>query len=463
MSAIITENFRKNNVKRLLDDIASTSYYVGIGKSNSWRDQNELSEDSTGFNVVPPIGTFGDQREILSNLTTLIKISGNSCSYVIPNIQAKTNHKHKEWNPFDASCFYQTQVSGIEMYPCYVVTLDNVYLCLRSPSANEGPFILPSGSTTSRIPFVNADGSVWVYLYSIAPEFPIKGNQFVTVPDEPSIVNAETEMSVLNTIANATGDLIFGFTVINPGSGYSSTPTVVFVPSDDPGSPITLDVTISGGEITKVEFDSSIANNPAAWPKTPGYVEISGGGEDFVGVVYPMAAPTVGFGAKPTDTLPAWYLGLTVAAEEDIFGDGAFIPYRQVSIVRDPSYEVGTVNPQLSLNCLQYAGFDSGSSPTSGFDATGSIMTQSSTGAKAIIAHYDSTLRRLYFNQSYETGFSAFVDTDPIAIGVDSYSPALIGESEYIKGSGEVIFAENRQKITRISGQTEELTIILQF
>lgn len=467
MSAIITENFRKNNAKRLLEDMADPAnrYYVGIGKSDAWKDQGVLTEDDAEFDVVPALGTLGDQTEILNNLTTLIGITGSVYSQVIPNIAAKTNHRHKAYNPYDPDCFYQTTVSGIEMFPCYVVVSGNVYLCLRSPGPILPAYSFPSGVSTSRIPVYNADdGSVWVYVYSIAPEFPINGNQFVTVPTEPSVVNAETEMSVLDDIETASGHLVFGFTVINGGSGYVSAPTAQFIPFDTPGVPITLEATITSGTITSVVYNAGIVNNPGSWVKKPGYVSISGGGGSGA-IVYPNVAPAAGIGSDPSQTLPSWYIGISVSAEEEIFGDGAFIPYRQISIVRNPTFDGLTADPELSLRCLQYIQITSDSAPAPGFDATGAVISQTASQARAIGDYYDSVTRRLYFHQTYETGFTEFNSINTFTIGdeLTSYVPEEIGNSEYDKESGEVLFAENRKKITRTGGQTEELTIILQF
>jgi hypothetical protein len=464
MSAIITENFRKNNAKRLLEDMADVAnkYYIGLGKSDAWEDQGSLTEEDAEFDVVPALGTIGDQTEILNNLTTLIGINGSVYSQVIPNISAKTNHRHKAYNPFDPDCFYQTTVNTIEMYPCYVVVNDNVYLCLRSPTSLTGPFTLPSGASTSRIPVVNVDGSVWIYVYTVENSFPIRGSQFITVPTEPTLVNAETELTVLDDIETASGHLVYGFTVINGGTGYVSAPTAEFIPFDAPSSPITLVATLTGGSVSSVVFNAGIVDNPGSWIKKPGYVRLTGGGSTVPAIVYPNIAPAVGIGSDPSQTLPSWYVGIAVSAEEEIFGDGAFIPYRQISIVRNPENDGVAADPELSLNCLQYIQFNALNAPSSGIDV-GAIITQAATGARAIGDYYVSATRRLYFHQTYETGFTEFNDSDEVTIDSTGYTPEAIGNSEYNKETGEVIFVENRKKISRTSGQTEELTIILQF
>jgi hypothetical protein len=467
MSAIITEDFRRNNVKRFLDDISSETYHVGIGRSNPWQSTGGLSEDDFGYNVEQAFGTFSDNLEVLNNLTTLIGFTSSNASHVIPNIPAKTNHRHKAFNPFDPDCFYQTTVNSILMFPCYVVVNNAVYLCLRSPTATSGDFNFPTGSGMNRIPFVLGDDSVWVYLYTVASEFPINVSQFITVPSVPTQIGTEADDAAsLAAIETATANLVYGFSILNPGAGYSSTPTAQFIPFDDPGNPITLDVTLTSTAITSVRYQSGIINTLASWPRKKGYVKITGGGSPTThAIVRPNIASDFGFGANPVDDLPSWYAGIALDAVENIFGDGAFIPYRQISIIRNAAANVGVVDPELSMNCLEYIQFDSDGAPSPSLPVLGEVVRQTGSLAQGICDYYDGDTRRLYFHQTYDTGFTSFNDTQSITIGAaaDEYTPEEIGEAEYVKETGEVLFVENRSKITRSGGQTEEQTIILQF
>lgn len=452
MSAIITETFRRNNTRAFLNDIADVAnrYYVGLGKSDAWPVDNGVAEDALAFEVDSPLGTFGDTTEILNNLTTLIGITPNTVSQVIPNIAAKTNHRHKAYNPYDPNCFYQTVVSGVQMYPCYVVVNDNVYLCLKETSSPTSPYSLPTGANVSRLPQQPGDGSVWIYVYTVKPEFPINATQFVSVPTEPTLNGVETE----STIEDGSGNLVYGFTVINGGTNYLATPTVEFV--TDAGVATALSVTMNGTSIASVFYAGALA--PLSWIKSNGYVRItaaSGSGA----IIYPNIAPAAGFGAIPSNDLPSWYAGIAVEAVETIYDDGAYIPYRQVTVIKNPDYGVGVVDPALSLNCLQRLNFGA-DAPDSA--TTGSTITQAATGAIGIVDHYDAANKYLYYHQTFATGFVPF-DSTTVELESADYVPTSVSQSEYTKQTGEVIFAENRKKITRVGGQTEEITIILQF
>lgn len=456
MSAIITETFRKNNAKAFLADIADVAnrYYVGLGKSDAWHEAGGFNEDDADYDVASPLGTYADGTEALNNLTTLVGITGTTYSQVIPNIAVKSSRRHKAYNPYDPDCFYQTLVEGVQMYPCYAIASDNVYLCLKESTAVLSTDIdLPTGSNTSRVPFQPGDdGSVWIYLYTIKPEFPINGTQFVSVPTEPTLNGVETEA----TIENGSGNLVYGFTIINTGTNAGSPPSAVaFVSEAGAVTPLAFTVDVSNN-ITSVNYSGAI--NPLTWIKDRGYVRITGGSANSR--VYPNIAPPAGFGAVPANDLPSWYAGIAVEAIETINDDGAYIPYRQVSIVKNPDYEVGVADPTLSLNCLQRLNFGVSDAPTTA--TAGSIITQAATGARGIADYYDTVNKYLYYHQTFETGFIPF-DSSIIGFEASTYIPTGIATSEHVKQTGEVVFAENRKKITRVGGQTEEITIILQF
>lgn len=449
MSAIITENFRRNNAVKFLEDLAASNYYIGLGRSNPWPINGGFNEDDNSFSVVDPIGTTGDDQEVKNNLTTLIGVQSATYSQVIPNIAAKVNHCHKAYNPYDPDCFYQTNISGTERYPCYAVVGSNVYLCLREPTvvSPSGTYDIPAG--VSRNPIVESDGSVWIYVYTVQPGDPINTTQFITCPTDHTLNGGEVEAD----ITTGSGNLVYGFTVMDSGSGYSAAPTIEYVTS---GSAIALTVTMAGivpnQTVSKVTWP--LATVPSTWSQTRGYVRVASGNAR----VFPNIASPEGIGFYPAKDLPSWYTGV---ATETVNDELTYTPYRQISIVKEPEYEVGTTTPTVSLNCLQYLNFGVGTGPSAAL--TGYTVTQAATGAIGIVDYYDDD--KLFYHQTYTTGFIPFDDTDVVVteLGVGTFNPTTVSTSEYVKGTGDVVFSENRKKITRASGQTEEITIILQF
>lgn len=451
MSAIITERFRKNNVSLFMEDIANVAnnFYLGIGKSNKWPNHELLDEDGIGYNVTEPLGTPGDDFEILNNITTLVGILPDNYSRVIPNIAAKSNHRHKAYNPFDPDCFYQEIVDGVLMYPCYVNVDDKIYLCLKSPSIQVN-YNFPS--STSRAPISLSDNSIWIYIYTVETTLPINTTQFVSVPQIPTL-NGQLINNTLTAISGASGNLVFGFSVEDSGSNYNNTPVIEYV---TPTQTINLKVIVEGGKVIRVSYQDDVT--PLSWIHEVGYCRVVSGNAR----VLPNIAPTLGFGSNPSNDLNSYYLGIKGKIIENVSddNDGAFIPYRQISLIKNAEANGTVTDFEKSMNCLQNLQLDT--SP--GTVSTGSIITQPSTPrAKAIVDYYDSTSKKLYYHQSFETGFTPFALAQILIDGGTTANVTEINNSEYAKGTGEVLFIENRKKITRVSGQTEDLTIILQF
>jgi hypothetical protein len=461
MAAIITENFRRANTRRLIDDIISidNSYYIGIGRSYPWPEHGLQDETDPTYSVDLPIGTAGDMLDVKNNLVTLIGITTDTCSMVIPKIIPKANHRHKAYNPYDYSCFYLTVEEGVEKYPCYTVVDDKVYLCLREASSGATSFSFPASGSISRTPQVYTDGdnSVWVYLYTLPTDAQIVTKQFITAPIDATINAGVDDPAPTEFVPTA--NLVYGFTVIDGGSDYTSAPAAQFIPES--GSAIDLTTTISGGKVVGVRFQNAILNSVVSWPKQRGYVLIAGNAR-----VLPNIGPVLGFGFNPAYDLPSWYIGIKAEADDLINGDGAYIPYRQISVIKNAEAEDGILDPEISLNALRSLQLTVPSAPT--HLTTGDLITQTDTGAIALIDYYDAETRRVYYHQNFETGFRPFVlalapAESIVNVNSTPYTLEALVPSEYVQGTGDVIFTENRTKITRASGQTEELVIVIQF
>ena len=450
MSAIITENFRRNSANMFLTSLAPSSednYYIGIGKADQWVPKSGITEDDLSYNITSPIGSSGDDATVKHNLATLIGVNVAKKSLIMPRVEHKLDIVHKAYNPYSNTCFYSSLIDGVEKLPCYMVNNDKIFLCLKEKTTSApNPVSIPS--STSRTPLKLADGSIWVYLYEYTNtvSMPISVSKFLSVPTEATPDNTG--------ILAATGNLVYGFTVIEGGIGYVSAPTVQYI--DDNGDTTVLNVTIAGGAITSVSYNP--VSDISTWSHHNGYITVTGGSGSGA-VIYPNIAPKLGFGDNPANDLPSWYVGMNVDAIDNISGDGIYSPYRQISIIKNPEYEPGTTDFDISLRCLKRIKLDTLSSVPVNI---GDIMTQVSTGARAIVDYYDNTNKYVYYHQSYSTGSIDFV-VDDIVLSSITYTVDSISTSEYKHDSGDVIFVQNRKKITREDGQTEGITIILQF
>lgn len=461
MSAIITDQFRRGMAQFLVADIATGSqdYFIGIGKSDAWLD------DAT---PPAPLTNIISRTEALRNLATLVKVAPNKVSLVVPNIRFRPGFAYKQYDPSDATNFYATTVGSSTILPSYVVTNSAIYICLR-----KGPgTVLYSPTEVTFAPVSSGDGYTWVKVAQVDVTSPFNTDQFTAVVNPLAAIDT-----------SPTEGMVYGFKIISPGQLFnlSTPPSVKLV--GKAGADVNLVITIgAGGTVTGVDFPPGTISS-LSFPK--GYsqasVELSGTFPGSGLVVVPLIAPTAGFGDAPVDDLPSWFVGVGANVATDMSGDAYYIPYRQISLIREPTISL-IENPSDngdSLDALKFFVVPAGSVVSY---VPGSIITQQSPSAGLPAkAFYDSfravTLSnstiegRIYYHQNFSPNinFKDFDATGSIAIanlgggGSATYAYSARKAAEYIQDSGDVLFLENRSPISRNSLQTEEIKLIIQF
>ena len=500
MAAIITETFRRKMRDLLEEDMIANPYYIGIGRSNPWEPNSSGNiESSTTFNVPIPKGTPADDLETLSNLTSLIKITEDNISAAIPKIVWKSGNTYKPYTPYDESCFYSDSTT---MFPCYVIveelTTKPIFLCLKkgTGASTQKPSIAAFGYQA-----FSDDGYVWVYIQDyINLDNTINSNAFVQI-HKKNLLQRGALQSTINACKTTTGGKIYGFTIVNSGSGYSITnPPDLYISvtrSTDTGS--TLPSSLNGSfKLVADVKDDTINGVPvpgiiSGWTFAPGQnintllsdtsnkdiisasIEIrprTGTGGSGA-LIIPHISPLNGFGYHPSKDLPGWYMGVYSKFEDDT-DDTFYTPYRQISIVRKPSWD-GDLGPTApnTLRALRFFSLDLAVTSLD-TDISGEPIKIQYTGAipNPIIGYadlvYDDLTRdtkRLYFHQCYSGGFGNIPATGHILVG-DRQTPipyTAVNTGEYISNTGEIVFTENRKPIERAPQQAEELKIIIQL
>jgi len=466
MAAIVTDTFRRNNARSFISDIldVDNNYYVGIGKSDKWIDDEEILDVG---NIPVPHGVPSDDTTIKSNLVTLIKVTDKNAKIVIPHVKWQVGKYYKAYNPTDPQCFYPETAGGIEINPCYAVVKSRIYLCLQRPLSLTGAPVPASKepSQNDYIAFDNRDGYVWILVDNLSTTAAtIVTEQFISLnlPGTAAADNADN-------IRQEGGGIIYGFTVTSGGTSYANEFEITFVGTYESGASfeILCPAKASGGVLQSVML-------PANWGYTAlaskgfvdGYFKTPTVGSGAV--IVPHIAPLQGFAAVPEEILPAWFAAIAVDLKDDVSTDGFYISYRQISVLRNVEATIPT-GPVDTLKAVSYLVLET--SPDT-IPITGDIITFGDTGIRAYIDTYSPVRdpitsvieHRLYFHQNYVTGFGAIA-----AIGTFTDSRAetrdykSIVSGEYVANSGQVVFTENRKPINRQAGQTEELKIIIQF
>jgi hypothetical protein len=313
------------------------------------------------------------------------------------------------------------------------------------------------------------------------------------------IVNRSNETAYMTgTISSFTStNLTINVTSIQPGSLGSPNTWRFDIQSvtgsgggaKDSSFELALNVTMSGSAIASVSlpvgsFPTNISPT-TSFPKEflAASVEIrtaNGVVQTSPAQIIPTVTPFNGLGYNPSDVLPSWYAGISVSLNSDINSDNFYTPYRQISIIRNVN-----ASNQITVNALRSLTLNGSNIPT--IDVNSNVVMTDSNGRPLAIADYAETVsgvKKIYFHQNSTTGYREMpAPTNSAAavfkIGSTSYSYTSINQSELSKITtdihgnilnyngysyvGEVVFAENRKKVTRSINQNEKIKIIIQF
>ena len=519
MAAIITDDFRRNQARLLVNDIKASAsasfdtpasnsiestwpyrgnnrYAIGLGKADKWpNDSAGKAEDATGF-IVPAVdGTLQEDHDIINNLFTLKDVVAANVKQMIAKNVWTTGRKYKVYDQTDDDMFYTTG----DLYPCTVIVGTAIYMCL-SNTATSSAFTAVSNSTTTPsastygVSSPSSDGYVWAHVANFDANDDLATNQFSPVTDQSQTTTAAE--------IQRTGGLLTHIGVINGGTGYTSVPTATLTLTTSAGAvissaAISLTPVLTSGVITRIDIQevgvtakagshnywteeaSAFLNSSVANRIAFATVSITGGGGSGA-TAYASIAPIAGFATNALDVLPTWFVGIYssfVGSETD--GDAPTLKFRQVSLlknfVKNDSDGVITSAGEGILDCLNTLTLTGANTTALGALTEGTVLT---TGTSKFYYNYYSG-NTLYYHQNSSsevnmitpTGSSAAVTVvdggTEIATGWSAVDITkeydIFATSSPNKRNGEVIFQENRAPFGRTTTQTEEVKLIIQL
>ena len=446
--AIITDDFKRRFVQKIIDDIADGNehYYIGIGRSQQW---DSSDTPTTAMN------TLREQRNLRLSLQSVKK--AEDVSFVVPR-----------YNWISGSIYspYDNNQVGYPTNPYYVLTDTNsVYVCLQqgrdATGAAVASTVKPTGVSTTA--FRTADGYVWKFIYTISASL---ANSYLSAnyipvrfvdsagPADPAI--DQEQYGVQNA---AIAGQISSITVTAGGTGYLTPPTVSIIGDGDSA---TAFATISSGAVVRIEMKDSAAGILFRPGQDYNYAEVVFAGGSGTGAAARVnISPVNGFGANPIIDLKSTALMFNTkpaGAENDDFIINQ--DFRQVAIIRNPLDSADANVTTATASALNYMTL---SSITTAFTTDRTIQGGTS-GAKAYIDRFDSDT--IYYHQDTLTGFRAFQNGEAIT-ETNGAGSGTIGTSMNIgdinKFTGEIFYIDNRAAIERSSAQTEDLKVIIQL
>ena len=477
MTAIVTTPFRVVNAENFKEDVAGSSVYVGIGKTDVWSTAtSDLTDATTPFT---PQDRIDDIHEAYQNMIGMKKIASADVAHIVPRHTWTSGTTYTAWDSDDSAIYDKA---------FYIVTSEyKVYKCISSPGTQST--VEPTHINTD--PTAESDTYKWKYMYTVsvtdaekfltisylpvrteptvststggnggsssvtvtltaANEYIVAGmlvtGSGITAGDTVAAIDGVTlTLSTARTVANGT-TLTFGrladtdvnyanqtaqinsantsltavagierYEVTAGGSGYTSAPDVI-VRGD--GTNALAVATVSGGAVTAITVSTAGSGTEAN--KGDGYTvadlligSVTSGGGTSA-AGRAIITPSGGHGIDPVKELGAFYVAVNSQLSGSEGGDLTVgNDFRQISLIKKPQNFGTDVTASATTLRARKALVLANAGSVSGF-AVDQVIVGSSSGAKAYLVEIDTTNKVLYYVQNSKTGYADFVSGDTI-------------------------------------------------
>ena len=488
---------------------------VGYGRSGDWNS-----------NTPAPIDSFSYRAHSGDTMMFGKKVSSANIRRIIRRVDWISGNRYEIYRDDYSATNQSPLTKANRLYDAnyYVLNSDfKVYICIDNGSSGTNPLgnvsqdeptftdLEPSKAGNS------GDGYVWKYLFTVSPSVIIKfdSTEFITVPNNwSSSTDAQIRSVRENGDSSVNENQIKHVYIENGGSNYAvGLGQEVDIIGDGSGAKARVDVD-TAGTITNVTvsaggkgysyalvdlgtINSNVATNQRA-------------------KLIPIIPPKLGHGSDVYTELGTDRVIVYARFDDSTKDFPIDSKFAQVGIVKNPS-KVGTAitytdNTYSSLQAIKFSTV-TGSSPKIGEEIRQTLTVTPLDGkvATGFVASYDLETkvlkyfkdRSLNFNRSlYDHtdysgistsgrvyGFENAITSNNIVGTASSFSGAVdinfsdatinpngtkvinlgttfaqgLSDSEINKGSGEIIYLDNRPLINRNPRQKEDIKIILEF
>ena len=498
MPAIITNKFRLNNAEQFQEsfsETAATVYYLGIGRAQSFGtltrpdartdyEGTETAPSTPGYSVLNEFKKFDD-------LLAAKKITSSDISFVVPRRNWTTGttydiyrHDYEEFVTGSTSTRVTSNSGATTLFDStfYVVTSDrNVYKCLDN-DGNTASTVEPTGTSTSVI--TTGDNYKWKYMYTLSAsqQANFLSTDFMGVSTNSTVSSAAVD-GALDIVKIKTA----GSSYTVSGGGTSGTITAVPIRGDGTGG--ICSVTLTSGAVTAVAVTTRGSGYTSGYIRNADIIAATNAGGAGSGAELDVIIPPKGgHGKNAVEELGGFFVMLNTSLEgTESTNSGDFTAandFRKITLIKDPQNAAGSAASAATLRGTYAIRINS--SPTPGTFTADEEINQASTGAVGKVVEWDSTNRILYYIQTRHNdagadtngNVTAFSGTNVItgqtssATGTPEATTSTVNNVSFTSGysapelkhdTGEILYVENRTKITRATDQTENIKLIIEF
>jgi len=517
MAAIVTDQFRILNAANFIDSVANTSnsYYVfvglanpttsGYGRNTNWDSNTPNPTDNIDYtNFVGDAMMFGK------------KVTSNNARRVVRRVDWVRGTKYDMYR-HDYSLTNLSAVSkASRLYDSnyYVMNSEyKVYTCLDNGSSGintTGNASVDEPTFTDLEPSVagsSGDGYTWKYLFTVTPSDIIKfdSTEYIALPsDWQTSTNSQISAVRGNANSDVNENQIKKVYIEAQGAGYSQGSHEVNILGDGSGAKVVVEVN-SSGQITNAVVSSG-GKGYTYGIVDLGSINTNSSTKAELIVIIP---PSKGHGYDIYKELGADKVLVYARFDDSTRDFPVDTSFAQIGIVKNPtSFGSTTIYDENEFSSLGAIKFSS----VTGTVTIGERISQTISGetakAKGFVSSYDTETkvlkyfqdRTLFLNQTnFDTvdyvgvstlskvldfassanavtgtgGFSGSIDTTFSGISTNPTGTKLISlgsqftngiaSPEINKGSGDIIYLDNRPLISRNSRQKEDVKIILEF
>ena len=515
MAAIVTDQFRILNAGNFVDSVtnSSNSYYVFVGLSNPAVVGYGRTTD-WDTNTPNPTDNFDYQNFIGDNMSFGKKVTSANVRRLIRRIDWARGTKYEMYRHDYSLTNLSPTTKSSRLYDSnyYVMNSEyKVYICIDNGSSGintAGNASLDEPTFTDLEPSkagVSGDGYLWKYLYTVSPSDIIKfdSTEYISLPsDWATSTNAQISAVRNNGDSDTNENQIKKVYIDLQGLGYSQGSHELNILGDGSGGKVIVDVD-ANGKVTNTVVSSGGKDY------TYGMVDLGSinASSSTKAKLIPIIPPSKGHGYDIYKELGADKVLVYARFDDSTRDFPTDVIFGQIGIVKNPtsigSTNVFTENQFSSLGAIKF-------SSVTGTVSVGTKISQAVTGgtAKGYVASYDTETKVLkyfqdrnsFLNQTFfdstdyvgvstnaklynfasnanavtsTGGFSGSVDTGFTGISTNPTGTKLISlgtqftngvaNPEINKGSGDIVYIDNRPAISRNSRQKEDVKIILEF
>jgi hypothetical protein len=445
-----------NDVRDLINEIGTTTshLYLAIGRPVGWTNDNTPPSPDTDTQAI--------DYTVWRDMLAAKRIESATTSYVIPR---------RDWANNTLYIQYDDTVADIANSNIYVLDTQTlpyrVYKCLwNNRGANST--VAPSTTGNTVTPVTTADGYVWQYMYTVAfDDYPFLTDTWMPVKTDALVrTSAEATQGQLSTIVP----------LIMTSNGGDFNPAGTFIVSfsgDGNGaviSPNSTSLTFATNTITGMMFSNGGLGYSAT--NTATVYQATATANATARAIIP---PYPNHGYDPQIELGGSALMITTVLEDDELDKLTTTnEYRRIMLLSDPQTANGgvanaafyrqTFDLYLSSNTGPFSPDDViYVSNNTEFEVTATVVDTLSDGIHSAVVRVTSVNDK---GRCACHGGDAFASGDEITNSTVEGSIGVISAvvaPELKPFTGEVLYIDQREPVTRTAQQSEEIKLVFRF